>query len=209
MKAVIYHAPAKIAEKFPPLTYEKLIHGLKLNVNRFGVPLVHLTVTGNRGMGDENHYFDVDPANIIWNREQLFIEFLKQANENEVYFFTEPDSRIIEMFPPLTADLALLRRNDSVAMNPAWRLAKKSSIPFFEEVFSYFPNEPRYKEWDGDSIAYIKMWEKIGKPGVGKVNYNGMSIDLRVYDEYCRKDARYTAQWKANNKAELLRNEHG
>ena len=209
MKAVIYHAPAKIAEKFPPLTYEKLIHGLKINVNSHGMPLVHLTVIGNRGMGDENHYFDVDPANIIWNREQLFIDFLKQADEDEVYFFTEPDSRIKLMFPPLTTDLALLRRNDSVAMNPAWRLAKKSSLPFFEEVFSYFPDEPRYKEWDGDSIGYIKMWEKIGKPNVGEVHYNGMSIDLRPYDLYCRTNSKYTAQWKAGNKIDLLNTEHG
>jgi hypothetical protein len=208
MKAVIYHAHAKIAEQFEPLTYERLIHGLKKNVNSYGIPLVHLTLYGNAGFGDENHYFEGDPNEIIWNREKFFIEFLKQAPD-DVYFFTEPDSRIMEMFPELDCDLALLRRNDDVALNPAWRLARKSAIPFFEEVFTYYPEEANRKEWHGDSIAWVKIWEKMGKPNVGKVKYNNMDIDLRVYDLYCRPNAQYTAQWKAKNKVDLLRKEYG
>jgi hypothetical protein len=208
MKAVIYHAPSKIAEKFAPLTYEKLIHGLRKNVNKFGMPLVHLTLYGQQGMGDENHYFDGDPEDVIWNREKCFIEFLKKAPD-DVYFLTEPDSRIVAEFPELNSDLALLRRNDSVALNPAWRLVTKKAIPFFEEVFSYFPESPRYKQWDGDSIGYIKMWEQMGKPGIGKLTYNGMDIELRNYDLYCKKDSLYVRQWKSTNKAELLRIEHG
>jgi hypothetical protein len=207
MKAVIYHAKAKIAENFPPLTYEKLIHGLRKNLNQFDIPLIHLSVYGQMGMGDENHYFDGDPADIIWNREKFFIEFLKEAPD-DVYWFTEPDSRIAQMFPPLAGDLALLRRNDSVAITPAWRLAKKSALPFFEEAFTYYVDEADRRQWHGDSVAYIKMWEQMGKPNVGQVKYNGMDIDLRDYDSYCRPNAQYTEQWKANNKIDLLRKEY-
>jgi hypothetical protein len=207
MKAVIYHATANFAKHYAPLTYERLIHNLKKNVNSFGLPLVHLTLHGQIGMGDENYYFDGVPDEIIWNREKFFIEFLKEAPE-DVYWFTEPDSRIIEMFPPLEGDLALLRRNDSVALNPAWRLAKKSALPFFEEVFSYYPDTPKLKEWHGDSYAYVRMWEKMDKPNVGLLKYNNMHIDLRAYDLYCRQSSKYTAQWKAANKAALLRKEN-
>lgn len=208
MKAVIYHAPAKIAEKFPPLTYERLIDGLKKNVNDFGMPLVHLTLHGQVGLGDENYYFDGNPNDIIWNREKCFIDFLKDAPE-DVYFFTEPDSRIMKMFPALEGDLSLLRRNDDVALNPAWRLAKPSALPFFKEVFTYYPDTPDRKEWHGDSIAWVKIWEKMGKPNVGRLKYNQMDIELRPYDLYCRPNAEYTAQWKANNKVDLLRKENG
>jgi hypothetical protein len=206
MKAVIYHANARIAENFPALTYEKLIIGLKANVNAFGMPLVHLTLHGHPGLGDENYYFHGDPADIVWNREKCFIEFLKTASE-DVYWFTEPDSRLIKMFPALGGDLALLRRKDSVALNPAWRLAKPSALPFFEEVFTYYPKEKDKKEWHGDSVAWVAMWERMGKPDVGQVSYNNMQIDLRVYDLYCRPGAPYTAQWKAHNKLDLLKSE--
>jgi hypothetical protein len=206
MKAVIYHANARIAENFPALTYEKLIAGLKANVNAFGMPLVHLTLNGHQGFGDENYYFDGDPADIVWNREKCFIEFLKNSPK-DTYWFTEPDARIIKMFPGLSGDLALLRRNDGVALNPAWRLAKPSALAFFEEVFSYYPKEKGKKEWHGDSVAWVEMWNRMGKPNVGQLSYNNIKIDLRVYDLYCRPGSEYTTQWKAHNKLDLLKTE--
>lgn len=206
MKAVIYHAESKVAEWYEPKTYDRLIQGLKKNVNSFGIPLVHLTIKGFPGMGDENYFYDGDPQDIIWNREKCFIDFLKDC-QDDVYWFTEPDSRLIKVFPELKTDLALLRRIDSVAINPSWRLAKKSALPFFEEVFSYYPDDKDKKQWHGDSFAYVKMFEILKRPGVGVLTYKNMTIDLRPYTFYCEKASPFTRQWKAKNKAELLQSE--
>jgi hypothetical protein len=206
MKTVIYHADSKVAEWYEPKTYDRLIEGLKKNVNSFGMPLVHLTIKGFKGMGDENHFYDLDPEDINWNREKCFIEFLKTC-EDDVYWFTEPDSRLVKPFPGLTTDLALLRRNDSVAINQSWRLAKKSSLPFFEEVFSYFPDDKAKKQWHGDSVAFVKMFNVLGQPGVGFLTHKQVTIELRPFALYCLKGSEYTRQWKHHNKKQLLESE--
>ena len=208
MKAVIYHAKAKLANKFAPNTYERLIEGLRKNAHFFGITLVHLTIEGHPGFGDENYFYKGDPENIIWNRERFFLEFLREA-EDDAYWFTEPDSRIVAPIPPLFTDIALLRRNDKVAITPSWRMASKSAIPFFEEVLSYYPLDENCCNWHGDSTAYIKMWEVMGRPNIGVFTHNDVIIDLRDYDDYSTKTSKYTAQWKAFNKDQLLAKEHG
>ena len=208
MKVVIYHAKAKLADKFAANTYERLIEGLRKNVNELGFPLVHLTIEGEPGFGDENYFYSGNPEYIVWNRERLFLEFLKQAPD-DVYWFSEPDYRIVNMFPELTADLALLRRNDKVAITPSWRLATKAAIPFFEEVLSYYPDDDELRAWDGDSDAYIQIWKAMGQPNIGMLRYNNMSIELRDYSAYCKPRSKFTAQWKAHNKDDLLKQEYG
>ena len=204
MKAVVYHADAAHAENFPKDTYKKLILGLKENCNKFNVPLIHLTIKGFEGYGDENYFFDGDPNDVIYNREAYFIEFLKNADADEEYWFTEPDSRIANMFPPLQTDLALLiRNNEEKRITPAWRLAKKSSIIFFEEALSFY--DTSMKNWDGDTIGFRKMWEKIGKPvSEGSIEYKGISIELRNYKHYCMRKSYYTQQFKSTHKQEIL-----
>jgi hypothetical protein len=201
MKAVIYHADTYLADKFPKDTYKQLTLGLKKNLKTFNIPLIHITVTGHEGWGDENYFYDGDPADAMYNREKFFLEFLKTCPD-DIYWFTEPDARLHEMFPPLTADLALLRRNDTVAISPWWRLAKKSSVPFFEEVLKHFDMER--KGWHGDSAAYAKVWEVIGKPDLGLYNWNGITFDFRKYKLYTRRNSPYSRQWKSEKKIELL-----
>jgi hypothetical protein len=203
MKAVVYHADASIAQGFEVGTYKKLMEGLKENCNKFGIPLIHLTIKGFEGWGNENYYFDGDPADIVYNREKFFIEFLKQADD-EIYWFTEPDSRINVMFPPLEHDLALLiRAHAEKRITPAWRLAKPTALPFFEEALSYY--DQAQKAWDGDTVGFRKMWEQIGMPtGEGVVSYNNISIELRNYKQYCMRKSIFTQQFKADHKNELL-----
>jgi hypothetical protein len=135
MKAVVYHADASIAKQFSKNTYKLLFQGLKRNLNSFNIPLVHLTIREFPGWGNENYFFKGDPEDVICNREKFFIEFLKNTNNNETFWFTEPDSRIVSLFPELITDIALLYRNREPHITPAWRLSKKSGLPFFEEVF--------------------------------------------------------------------------
>ncbi len=202
MKVVIYHADASIAEKFPSGLYKKLFEGFKENLKQFKLPLVHLTVKGHEGWGDENHFYDGDAKDIIYNREKFFIEYLKTCKDNEVIWCTEPDARLNQLFPPLTTDLALLRRGDGVAITPSWRLAKKSGVPWFEEALSYY--DLSRKDWNGDSDAYIQMWKNMGQPDVGTFKYNGMTVDLRPYGNYSSRKSPYSRQWKSHHKLKLV-----
>lgn len=202
MKAVVYHADASKASEFAKDTYYLLFQGLRRNLNNFNIPLIHLTINGFSGWGDENYFFEGDPKDIVYNREQFFIEFLKNSDNNETYWFTEPDSRLITLFPELTTDIALLYRNREPHITPSWRLSKKSGLPFFEEVFSYY--DLQKKSWDGDSFGYQKIWNVLGNPVTGKLNYKNYSIEFRNYKEYSTRKSKYTQQYKFRHKEELL-----
>jgi hypothetical protein len=202
MKAVVYHADASVANQYSRNIYELLFRGLKTNLNSYGIPLIHLTLDGYPGWGDKNYFFKGNPEDIVYNREKFFLEFLKGADPNETYWFTEPDSRLLTIFPDLKTDAALLYRNREPHITPAWRLAKKSSLTFFEEVFSYYNLEK--KDWDVDSIVYQQLWKLLGSPLVGEIEYNKTSIELREYKQYCTKKSYYTRQYKFKHKLELV-----
>ena len=204
MKAVIYHADGPIAATYPAGTYKRLFEILKQNLKKFNIPLIHITLVGHEGWGDENYFYDRDPSHIVYNREELFLDFLKNTDDN-VYWFIEPDHKLNNIFPPLETDLSLLLRQDSIPITPSWRLAKKSAIPFFEEVFSYYDTSNR--SWNSDSGAYIKMWEKIGSPeSAGIISYNNMSIELRPYKQYSMRKSGYSQQFKGHHKFEIIEN---
>lgn len=205
MKVVIYHTDASIAKTYQENIYQKLILGLKNNVNSFGFPLIHLTIKGFSGLGDENYFFNGDPEEIVYNREKFFIEFLKNA-DNDVYWFTEPDSRIANLFPPLQTDLALLIRNSEKPITPAWRLARRTAISIFEEALEYYDKSK--KNWNGDTVGWIKLWRNMGEPkSEGNFNYKDISIELRRYKNYCMQKSFYTKQFKASNKNTLIKSE--
>jgi hypothetical protein len=206
MKAVVYHADAPIiADKFSKDTYKNLLIGLKKNCNSFNIPLVHITINGFEGYGDENIFVDADPNDIVWNREKFFIEYLKQVENSEVIYFTEPDSRINKIFPPLITDLSVLLRGTSPRITPAWRLAKKSALPIFEEVFSFYDVEYS-KSWDADCVIWDKLYSKLNCPTVNDIiNYNGLTIELRDYKQYCmRRRTSFVSQFKSHHKDDLL-----
>jgi hypothetical protein len=213
MKAVLYHADTDMSDIFPVFEqrnniYKTLTKGLKDNLKNFNLELIHLTVYGHEAWGDRTYFFEGDAHNIVYNREYFLLEFLKTQPEDEEFLVLEPDHRIIKIVPPLESgcDISLLRRDDSVAITPSWKLVKKSSIPFFEEVLNYF-NKNELK-WDGDSAAYIKMWENMGKPGLvtnnSIVRYNEMNIELRNYNYYSLQNSPIMRQWKSVNKLKLL-----
>jgi hypothetical protein len=204
MKAVVYHTDASISEKFPKDTYKNLLLGLRKNCNDFNIPLVHITINGFEGYGDENIFVDADPENIVWNREKFFIEYLKSADSNETYYFTEPDSRINKNFPDLTTDLALLYRGKVPRITPAWRLARTSALSIFEEVFDDYTDQ---KTWNTDCTAWDKFYDKLNPvENLGIHEYKNLTIELRDYKKYClrRRDA-YVSQFKSNHKSDLIR----
>lgn len=205
MKVVIYHAESK---NYPFLKRENLYRdltlALKKNVNSFGFSLIHLTTKGQETWGDENYFYDLDPDQIVYNRELCFLEFLKNtAEDNEVYWFTEPDSRINKIFPVLENDIDFLIRNDKVPISPAWRLAKRTAVPVFEELLSCFNSSE--KSWNGDGDAIVDFYKKIGSPlGDSSIIHNGITIGFRNYKLYCMRKSEYTQQFKADHKEELI-----
>jgi hypothetical protein len=214
MKVVMYHADAWKTQKFEPDAYKKLTVGFKKNLEMFGIELIHLTSNGHEGWGHTNYFYDVDPELINYSREICFVDFIKNtAKEDEIYLFTEPDHRLVELFPPLDGDLALLyRTGDFCPVPPSWRLARKSATPIFEEIFEVYnrtvTNEYNPLVWGGDSDAMKTLWERMGQPAFGKTVYNNLNIDFRVYKEYATKKSKYTKQYKAGNKSIILAEEN-
>lgn len=214
MKAVLYHADARFGLRHGEGIYKDLVEGLKQSLHTFGVPLIHVTLKGHEGWGDENVFYEVDdPGEVIYNREKCLLEFLKNdAEENVTYWFCEPDFRMLKEFPPLTTDLCMLYRNDPVAITPAWRLAKKSALPFWEEAFTYFNTD--MKEWHGDSRCWVKMWEQLGSPKLEaketkQFTYNGMTVELRPYGHYASRHKQiYSGQWKGGSKMQIVSDEY-
>ena len=212
-KAVNYHATTNFRDLFPKGgslpddLYEQLFKGVKRALRRFRVPLVHLSVEGHPGWGDENYVFKGEPEQIVYNRELFFAQFLRQQNRDDVFWLTEPDHRMVQRFPGLAddIDLCLLRRDDDVAITPCWKLARSTAAPFFEEACSYF-DDPEGKHWHGDSSAYIRLWNNMGRPDLedSPVEYNGMRIELRPYRDYSEKDSIYVQHWKSHTKSKLL-----
>ena len=176
MKAVIYHANAKPRFKQPEDFWEVIVKGYKANVNSFGIPLVHLTIDGHPGWGDENYSYPGDVEDVVWNREVCFTQFLKDAPE-DVYWFGEPDSELLKPFPELAGDLAIVYRGSYPRICPAWRLAKKSALPFFELILEEF--DENQKRFHGDSVAFDAAYDKLSDLGV--------KIELRQYNKYIKK----------------------
>lgn len=205
MKAVVYHADGPIAKNFPPGLYQGLFEKLKENLHTYDIELIHITLDGHPGWGDTNISISGNPEDIVYNREIAFSSFLRTAPD-DVYWFTEPDARLVGMLPPLEGDLALLRRQDVIAITPWWRLARPSALPFFEEVITHF--DLTQKTWHGDSWAFVDMWKNMGEPGIGTVEYHGMKIELRDYSEYTGRKGPYSRQWKAKHKLALYKKEH-
>ena len=205
MKVVIYHAETKRAEfKHRPGMYKDLTLLLKKNVNSFGCPLVHLTTSGHEGWGDENYFYDLNPDLINLNREKCYIDFLKNtANDQDTYFFFEPDWRINSMFPPLTGDVDFLLRNDSAPLHPGWRLAKRSALPIFEEILECYDMDPTQQVWGGDSTALKNLYDRMGQP-TGPIVYKGCRVGFRPYKPYGMSKSKFTQQFKADHKQELL-----
>ena len=201
MKAVIYHADGPIAKEYPEGLYKSIFLDFKEDAAKHNISTVHLTLTGHEGWGDENFYYDLDPIDIVYNREIAFTDFLSKAKD-DVYWFTEPDSRINTMFPELVGDIALLRRNDGVAISPWFRLARPSALPIFKEVLDYFDLDK--KTWHGDSVAFIKLWEEMGRPGWENIVYKNLNVELRNYEEYSKMNSMYTRQYKHRKKLRLF-----
>lgn len=205
MKAVVYHADAFKEGKMPKGIYRQLIKQLRVNVNKFDMPLIHLTVNDHDGLGDENYSYKMESVHqVIWNREKCIVEFLKNhADPNEEYLFLEPDFEIQKHIPRLTTDLCLLLRGDDVALTPAWRLCKKNAYKFFEESLNYFPEE--HKDWHGDSQAWNRMYANMGSPKLlGLYQYNGISIELRPYGDYASKRGTFSKQYKGGAKTQMV-----
>jgi len=214
MKAVLYHADAHFGLRHGKGIYKHLVEELKKNLHSFGVSLIHVTVTGHEGWGDENYFYDVDNVQeVIYNREKCLLEFMRRdAIDDQVYWFCEPDFRMLKEFPPLTTDLCMLYRQDPMAMTPAWRLAKKTALPFFEEAFRHFDLEN--KEWHGDSPAWTEMWKQLGSPEQTnketKIYYwKNISVELRPYGWYAsRHKCVYSGQWKGGHKRNIVTQEY-
>jgi hypothetical protein len=205
MKCVIYHADAhrQLKWAFP---YDKLILGMKENLNSYGIELIYLTLEGRPGLGDVNYFYsDLIPGEITYNREVCFTDFLKnKAADNEQYWFSEADVRLRNPFPLLeeNVDAAFVVSVAERRFIPTWRLAKKSAAKIFEQALSHYTT---MKDWDGDTVSWGHVYREIGSPEVDTViSYNGLQIESRPYKPYNMSKSHYTAHYKAKAKHFLL-----
>jgi hypothetical protein len=141
------------------------------------------------------------------NREIAFCDFLEKAPD-DVYWFSEPDYRILTPWPRLNADCALLYRpNDDVAITPAWRMATKKALP----LFALFRDETRGAklrpgvgyDWHCDSEGFNSVFKMMGKAS----EYLGVSIEWRDFRDYIKPDPIYGRNYAWKAKEELLRAE--
>lgn len=193
MKAVVYHADAQTHDGRPAgKLYSQLFVRFRKHVNDFGMKLVHLTLAGFPGWGDENYYiYGHEARNVVANREEAFTTFLDSAPD-DVYWFTEADCTIYNLWPPLTTDCAMLYRKDAKApMCPAWRMARPSALPFFIALRDAMRAEPG-KNWHGDTEAFNKTWVLMGSPKSGIVDFKGVKIEMRDYTHYVKHSGRYS-----------------
>lgn len=192
MKAVVYHADARFESGSKVKDeYQRLFAGFVPMCHSFGMKVVHLTTKDHPGWGDENHHYDLNPKNIVFNREEVFTDFLENAPD-DVYWFAEPDFRINKMWPVLKADCAVLIRGDSVPMTPAWRLATPKALPFFRELRDEMRKQDR-KSWHGDSVAFTNVWVRMGRPGKHRLfGFNNVWIETRDYLDYIKGRATYS-----------------
>lgn len=207
MKAVIYYADCpRVSRKFTRENiYPDLIKGLRNNLNTHGVQLIHITLNGHEGYGDVNIYHDGDPDWVNYNRELYFADFLKKhAEENETYWFTEPDARLYQMFPDLEdTDADFTSREGRIS--PAWRLAKKSAYPIFQQAVDLFEDRT---QWTGDSRVWRIIYEQMGKPPENtSTDYLNLRVGIRKYKHYNTTSSPWSRQWKAGHKNRLLDNE--
>lgn len=216
MKAVVYHADAHYVDgESVGDTYRKLFKGFKENCHKFGLQVIHVTLEGHEGWGDENYFVPgLDPKNVMLNREICFSRFLSEAPD-DVYWFTETDYRIFRPWPALTTDCCfLLRPDDDVKINPAWRMATPKAAPIFDlicELTKSVEIRPGVGfDWHCDSEGFTKFWECIGKPWtLGRCDYKEFTIELRRYQDYIKPNCIYGRNYMFKGKQELLDAEGG
>lgn len=206
LKAAVWHANYKRPNgEDAGDTYKRLFVGFTKMLHKHDITLVHLTTDGHEKWGDETIHYDLDPKNVVLNREIAFCDYLK--DQNELVWFTEPDTDIIKMFPLTDADCALLTRlNDGVSLNPAWRLANKNALPLFEEFRDETEKTGKH-DWHGDSDAFKIVHNRMGKVYHNqrtRINYNGVNIELRDYSHYIKGECRFTKNYLSDGKEALI-----
>lgn len=215
MKAVVYHADShREWQENPGDLYKALFASFRVHCHKFGIQLIHLTLDGFPGWGDENiSYSGYNPHDIVYNRELIFAKFLEDAPEG-VYWFTETDYRIQQMWPELKADAAFLYRpGDSVPMTPSWRMATKRALPIFQELaeriqkveITPYTGRPGWvgRDWHCDSEAFNGLYKDMGKPGLGVHEYKGVSFEMREYQDYVKSRCKYGRHYLARQKGDL------
>jgi len=209
MKAVVYHADATFCFGGDVGdVYERLFVRFREMCHKYGMQVIHLSTEGHPGWGDENHrYAHLDPKNVTLNREECFTTFLESAPE-DVYWFTEPDYVIKQMWPELDADCAMLYRpGDDVPMTPSWRMATTKAVPFFRRLRDTFrglvPRPGVGFDWHGDSWAFTQVWREMGCPAK-RTEYLGLDIDFRPYADYIKPKNTYGRNFAAHAKLQLV-----
>lgn len=209
---VFYHTTSpELLHPMPADVYPRICRRFVEMCHKWDLTVVHLSVDINELYGDSKHCFFGDPRNIVYNREICFRDFLKyHALPQRQYLFCEPDMVIKQMFPllPEHADMALLYRHDHKPhLAAAWRFAKTSALPFFEETARLA--EFQRKDWHGDSEVFNQIYTEmfpINKPAMYDIVYpwKTLNIQLRAYEDYVKWRYTYMHHYTAERKMDLL-----
>lgn len=211
LHVVFYHTTApNLVHAIPPDTYEKICKWFVKQCHEWRFDVTHLTCSRDEKYTDDAIVMKGEPKDIVKNREYAFVEFLEVfAKEKQVYLFTEPDLKFLAYFPdlPPTCDIALLyRHKDTPHISPAWRLCRKSALPFFQMIESEIIHTVN-PDWHGDSIALNEIWKKMERKANLPREYfefGGLHYQFRSFEDYIKSRCRYSYHYTANNKNRLL-----
>lgn len=187
--------------------YKKLFKIFARNLKSFGHDFIHLTDNDDEAKSDYVFRHPIENKDhVMFNREVIWLEYLKTADKNSVHCLLEPDSIMFKHIPDLDGDLVLLSRPRDI-ISPGFRMCKTTAIPFYEEVLRNYPENG--KDWHGDVIAL----EKTIKPkfkGIPNLTWNNLKIDIRDYKLYCGRPTSfsYLANFKGHSKPMMLKYDH-
>jgi hypothetical protein len=104
----------------------------------------------------ETHYQceDVDTSQLMFYRELAYLDFINYCSAPAI--LSDPDQVFVQKPPPLYNNLArvVYRPNDYAAFNGPRMYMPKFTVLQKRTVDRMSMMLPRYKAWDGDSIAF-------------------------------------------------------
>jgi hypothetical protein len=172
-----------------------------------GCELVHLTDAVTTSRGDSVFRVDgIDPKKTMLSRDIAWLRFLEQMPKDDQVCMVEPDTMMVRPVTPLDDehDLVLLRRYANIS--PGFRLAKKTSLPFYRAVMAAWKGVPVEKHvFHGDVDALHAATGATDAMHI-PLRRHGCSIDIRGWEYYIGKGSKNAELWnfKGTSKRAML-----
>lgn len=221
MKICCYFAAAEgVHPNCTIADYDAIWPVMQKSVEAQGYELIHLTSLNEPARCKNVMRVDVDPATVMWSREHAWVAFLKTLEDDEQGVLVEPDCILLKPIPPLRKDADALLLSHRHNIPPGFRLAKRTSLPFYEAVIEEYAKLPlESRVMHGDVIAVMNLLRKDDpKPRLLTIDnktqpmfrlpasWNGVRFEHRNWIDYTSKLWRNAVAWnfKGTSKDKML-----